>query len=62
MLALGLEATAGYGLAQPDIRTGDVALFAALIAGLDLALLAFRLIDPAMLVEIEADAVVPEGR
>lgn len=37
MLALGLEATAGYGLAQPDIRTGDVALFAALIAGLDLA-------------------------
>jgi ATP phosphoribosyltransferase regulatory subunit len=37
MLALGLEATAGYGLAKPDIRTGDVALFAALIAGLDLA-------------------------
>ena len=37
MLTLGLEATAGYGLAQPDIRTGDVALFAALIAGLDLA-------------------------
>lgn len=37
MLALGLEATAGYGLARPDIRTGDVALFAALIAGLDLA-------------------------
>jgi ATP phosphoribosyltransferase regulatory subunit len=37
MLALGLEATAGYGVAQPDIRTGDVALFAALIAGLDLA-------------------------
>lgn len=37
MLALGLEATAGYGLSQPDIRTGDVALFAALIAGLDLA-------------------------
>ena len=37
MLALGLEATAGYGLTQPDIRTGDVALFAALIAGLDLA-------------------------
>lgn len=37
MLALGLEATAGYGLLQPDIRTGDVALFAALIAALDLA-------------------------
>ncbi len=37
MLALGLEATAGYGLAQTDIRTGDVALFAALIAGLELA-------------------------
>jgi ATP phosphoribosyltransferase regulatory subunit len=37
MLALGLEATAGYGLASPDIRTGDVALFAALIAGLELA-------------------------
>ncbi len=37
MLALGLEATAGYGLASPDIRTGDAALFTALIAGLDLA-------------------------
>ncbi len=37
MLALGLEATAGYGLTAPDIRTGDVALFAALIAALDLA-------------------------
>lgn len=37
MLSLGLEATAGYGLAMPDIRTGDVALFAALIAGLELA-------------------------
>jgi ATP phosphoribosyltransferase regulatory subunit len=36
MLALGLEATAHYGLAQPDIRIGDVALFTALIAGLDL--------------------------
>jgi ATP phosphoribosyltransferase regulatory subunit len=36
MLSLGLEATAGYGLASPDIRTGDVALFATLIAGLDL--------------------------
>ena len=36
MLFLGLEATASYGLAMTDIRTGDVALFAALIAGLDL--------------------------
>ena len=36
MLSLGLEATAGYGLASPDIKTGDVALFAALVAGLDL--------------------------
>ena len=36
MLALGLEATAGFGLAAPDIRTGDVALFAALVAGLEL--------------------------
>jgi ATP phosphoribosyltransferase regulatory subunit len=36
MLSLGLEATAHYGLATPDIRIGDVALFAALIAGLDL--------------------------
>jgi ATP phosphoribosyltransferase regulatory subunit len=36
MLALGLEATAHYGLAQPDIQIGDVALFASLIAGLEL--------------------------
>jgi ATP phosphoribosyltransferase regulatory subunit len=36
MLALGLEATAHYGLAAPDIRIGDVALFASLIAGLEL--------------------------
>ena len=36
MLALGLEATAHYGLAAPDIRIGDVALFAGLIAGLEL--------------------------
>ena len=36
MLSLGLEATAGYGLASPDIKTGDVALFAALVAGLEL--------------------------
>jgi ATP phosphoribosyltransferase regulatory subunit len=37
MLALALEATAGYGLAAPDVKSGDVALFSALIAGLDLA-------------------------
>ena len=37
MLVLGLEATAHYGLAAPDIRIGDVALFSALIAALDLA-------------------------
>jgi ATP phosphoribosyltransferase regulatory subunit len=37
MLALGLETTAHYGLAQPDIRIGDVSLFTALIAALDLA-------------------------
>jgi ATP phosphoribosyltransferase regulatory subunit len=36
MLALGLEATAHYGLAKPDIQIGDVALFGGLIAGLDL--------------------------
>jgi ATP phosphoribosyltransferase regulatory subunit len=36
MLSLGLEATAHYGLASPDIQIGDVALFASLIAGLDL--------------------------
>jgi ATP phosphoribosyltransferase regulatory subunit len=37
MLALGLEATSHYGLDAPDIRMGDVALFSALIAALDLA-------------------------
>jgi ATP phosphoribosyltransferase regulatory subunit len=37
MLALGLDATAHYGIAAPDIRIGDVGLFAALIAALDLA-------------------------
>ena len=37
MLALGLDATAHYGLAQPVIRIGDVALFSALVAALDLA-------------------------
>jgi ATP phosphoribosyltransferase regulatory subunit len=37
MLSLAFEATAHYGLPSPDIRIGDVALFSALIAGLDLA-------------------------
>ena len=37
MLALGLDTTAHYGLAQPDIRMGDVGLFAAVVAALDLA-------------------------
>jgi ATP phosphoribosyltransferase regulatory subunit len=37
MLALALEASAHYGLPAPDIRIGDVGLFAALIAALDLA-------------------------
>ncbi|RDV04907.1 ATP phosphoribosyltransferase regulatory subunit [Undibacter mobilis] len=37
MLVLGLEATTHFGLSEPTIRTGDVALFAALIAALDLA-------------------------
>jgi ATP phosphoribosyltransferase regulatory subunit len=37
MLALGLEATAHYGIADPEIRMGDVGLFAALVAALDLA-------------------------
>jgi ATP phosphoribosyltransferase regulatory subunit len=36
MLALGLEATAAFGLSDIEIRTGDVALFAALIEALDL--------------------------
>ena len=36
-LALGIAATAHYGLAAPRIVMGDVALFAALIAALDLA-------------------------
>jgi ATP phosphoribosyltransferase regulatory subunit len=36
MLALALEATAHYGLQNPDIQIGDVALFANLIAALDL--------------------------
>ena len=37
MIALGLEATAHYDVTEPDIHMGDVALFAALIAALDLA-------------------------
>jgi ATP phosphoribosyltransferase regulatory subunit len=37
MLTLGLDTTAHYGVAAPDIRIGDVGLFAALIAALDLA-------------------------
>jgi ATP phosphoribosyltransferase regulatory subunit len=36
MLALGLEATAAFGIADVDIRTGDVALFIALIDALNL--------------------------
>ena len=37
MLALGLDAVTHYGIAKPDIRIGDVGLFTALIAALDLA-------------------------
>jgi ATP phosphoribosyltransferase regulatory subunit len=37
MLALGLEATTQYGLAAPEIRMGDVGLFAGFVAALDLA-------------------------
>jgi ATP phosphoribosyltransferase regulatory subunit len=37
MLSLGLEATAHFGLPAPDIRIGDVGLFAALVEALDLA-------------------------
>jgi ATP phosphoribosyltransferase regulatory subunit len=36
-LTLGLEATAHYGINDPEIRVGDVALFSRLIAALDLA-------------------------
>jgi ATP phosphoribosyltransferase regulatory subunit len=36
MLALALEATAGFGLADIEVRTGDVALFNALIDALGL--------------------------
>jgi len=37
MLAQGLEATAHYGLRSPEIRMGDVGLFAALVDALELA-------------------------
>lgn len=37
MLSLALEATTHYGLADPDIRMGDVALFSALLDALALA-------------------------
>src|SRR5258707_2654847 len=37
MLALGLQATAHYGLGAPRIRIGDVGLFFPLLAALDLA-------------------------
>lgn len=37
MLALALEAAAHYGLPAPEIRIGDVGLFAQLVAALDLA-------------------------
>ncbi|HYI30303.1 MAG TPA: ATP phosphoribosyltransferase regulatory subunit [Bradyrhizobium sp.] len=37
MLALGHEAAAHYGVPAPAVRMGDVGLFAALIAALDLA-------------------------
>ncbi len=36
-LSLGLEATAHYGINDPEILTGDVSLFSALIAALELA-------------------------
>jgi ATP phosphoribosyltransferase regulatory subunit len=37
MLSLGLEATAHYGIEAPEIRMGDVGLFAALVDALGLA-------------------------
>ncbi len=37
MLALGLEATTQYGVGAPEIRIGDVGLFSAFVAALDLA-------------------------
>jgi ATP phosphoribosyltransferase regulatory subunit len=36
MRALGLEATAHYGVVSADIQIGDVSLFAGLVVGLDL--------------------------
>ena len=36
MLSLGLDATAHYGVAAPHVQIGDVALFASLVAGLEL--------------------------
>jgi ATP phosphoribosyltransferase regulatory subunit len=36
-LTLAIEATAQYGLAEPTIRMGDVALFSAFVGALDLA-------------------------
>jgi ATP phosphoribosyltransferase regulatory subunit len=37
MIALGLDAAAHFGLTEPAIRMGDVALFSALVAALELA-------------------------
>lgn len=37
MLSLGLDACAQYGIANPDIRMGDINLFSALVGALDLA-------------------------
>jgi ATP phosphoribosyltransferase regulatory subunit len=37
MMALGLDAAAHFGLTEPAIRMGDVALFSALVAALELA-------------------------
>jgi len=37
MLALGLEATGHYGVTAPETQTGDVGLYSALVAALELA-------------------------
>jgi ATP phosphoribosyltransferase regulatory subunit len=37
MIALGLDAAAHFGLTEPAVRMGDVALFSALVAALELA-------------------------